>query len=225
LGPSFDPVAEIMKYCQHVQYLTIGYDGYKAYGYGIGALVKSLRDHPVLESVKLVRIQKDALLLYICLMKKKSVKRIAMVGTQMGEYLASRMLQIFKDSDKCDQLEFLSFFGDFLSFFGHHSSWEQWQEDIDLQLAHVKHTRRSVSDFMNNIKSRETSSNHRNKELQFITNILDANKKDSEYEYEYDQICRPDHLYALIQSKPDYIQRCVDLEREYSVSNKRQKLI
>jgi hypothetical protein len=73
-----------------------------------------------------------------------------------------------------------------------------------------------VSDFMNNINSRETSS------LQFITNILDANEKDSEDEY--DQIFRPDHLYALIQSNPDYIQRCVDLGREYRASNKRQKL-
>jgi hypothetical protein len=124
-------VAEMMKHCQHVQYLTIGYDGCKAYGYGIGALVKSMSDLPVLESVKIVKVGlkwKDALLLYIRLMKKKSVKSIAMVGTQMGEYLASRMLQIFKDSDKCDQLEFLS-------FFRHHSSREQWQEDIDLQLA------------------------------------------------------------------------------------------
>jgi hypothetical protein len=47
-------------------------------------------------------------------MKKKSVKSIAMVGTGMSEYLASKMLQIFKDSDECDQLQFLS-------FFGHHS--------------------------------------------------------------------------------------------------------
>jgi hypothetical protein len=80
-----------------------------------------------------------------------------------------------------------------------------------------------MSDSMNNINSQETTSNGRNEELQFITNIVDANEKDSEHEIKYDQICRPDHLYALIQSKPDYIQRCIDLEREYSVSNKRQK--
>ncbi|MCK7580965.1 MAG: hypothetical protein MZV65_38695 [Chromatiales bacterium] len=148
-----------------------------------------------------------------------------MVRTKMSEYLASKMLQIYKDSDECDQLEFLSFFRDTSS----REQWDlQWQEDIDLQLAetaHIKHTRRSVSDFMNNINSRETSSNGRNEELQFITDIVDANEKDSEHEIEYDRICRPDHLYALIQSKPDYIQRCVDLEREYSVSNKRQKII
>jgi hypothetical protein len=86
--------------------------------------VKSLSGLPVLESVKLVGVglyRRDALLLYIRLMKKKSVKSIAMVGTQMSEYLASRMLQIFKDSDECNQLEFLS-------FFRHHSLQEQWQE-------------------------------------------------------------------------------------------------
>jgi hypothetical protein len=76
---------------------------------------------------------------------------------------------------------------------------------------------------MNKIKSRETSPNGRNEELEFITDMLDANEKGSEDEY--DQICRPDHLYALIQAKPDYIKRCVDLEREYRVSNKRQKFI
>ena len=192
----------MMKHCQNIKHLTISIDGWTPYGSGISALVRSLSDLPVLESIKLERVglhQREALLLYIRLMKKKSVKSIAMVGTRMSEYLASRMLQIFKDSDKCDQLEFLS-------FFRHHSSREQWQEDIDLQLAetaHVKHTRKSVSDFMNNIKSRETSSNGRNEELQFITNILDANEKDSEDDY--DQICHPDHLYALIKSKPDYI--------------------
>jgi hypothetical protein len=93
----------------------------------------------------------------------------------------------------------------FFDCHGHHFSrlqmtwvhWEQehWEEDIDLQLAettYLKHTRKSVSDFINNIKSWETSSNGRNEELQFITNILDANKKDSEDEY--DPICHPDHL-------------------------------
>jgi hypothetical protein len=158
-------------------------------------------------------------------MKKKTVKSIAMVGTQMSEYLASRMLQIFKDSDECNQLQLLS-------FFGYHSlreQWqEQWQEDIDLQLAetaHIKHTKRSMSDFMNNINSRETSSNGRNKDLQFITDIVNANEKNSEDGCEYNWISRPDHLYALIQWKPDYIQRCINLKREYSVSNKRQKII
>jgi hypothetical protein len=156
-------------------------------------------------------------------MKKKSLKSIAMVRTKMSEYLASKMLQMYKDSDECNQLEFLSFFRDTSS----REQWDfQWQEDIDLQLAetaHIKHTRRSVSDFMKNINCRKTSSNGRNKELQFITDIVDANKKDSEQEIQYDTICHPDHLYALIQLKPNYIQRCVDLEREYSVSNKRQK--
>jgi hypothetical protein len=104
----------------------------------------------------------------------------------------------------------------------------QWQEDIDLQLAemaHIKHTRTSVSDFMNDINSRQKSSNGRNEELQFVHDILDANEKDSKDEIEYDMICRPDHLYVLIKLKPDYIQRCVNLEREYSVLNKRQKII
>jgi hypothetical protein len=158
-------------------------------------------------------------------MKKKSVKSILMVGTRMSEYVASKMLQIYKDSDEYNQLEFHSFFGNTSS----REQWqEQWQEDIDLQLgetAHIKHTRRSVGNFLNNINSRETTSNGRNEELQVITNIVDANEKDSEHEIEYDRICCPDHLYALIQSKPDYIQRCVDLEREYSVSNKKQKII
>jgi hypothetical protein len=86
----------------------------------------------------------------------------------------------------------------------------------------VKHTRTSVSDFINNIQSQDTSSTSRNEDLQFITDIRDANEKDSEQKY--DPICHPDHLYALIQSKADYIKRCVDLERECRLSNKRQKL-
>ena len=155
---------------------------------------------------------------------------MAMLRTDMSQHLASKMLQIYKDSDECNQLEFLSFFKDTSSREQWDLQWKeqwdfQWQEDIDLQLAetaHIKHTRRSVSDFVNNIKSRDKSSNGRNEELQFITDILDANEKDSEDEY--DQICRPDHLYALIQSKPDYIQRCMDLGRGYRVWNKRQKL-
>jgi hypothetical protein len=159
---------------------------------------------------------------------------MAMLRTDMSQHLASKMLQIYKDSDECDQLEFLSFFKDTSSREQWDLQWKeqwdfQWQEDIDSQLAetaHIKHTRRSVSDLMKNIKSRDKSSNGSNEELQFITDIVDANEKDSEQEMQYDLvICRPDHLYALIQSKPDYIQRCVDLKREYSVSNKRQKII
>jgi hypothetical protein len=69
----------MMKHCQNIQYLTKSLDGCIAYGYGIGALVKSLSDLPVLESVKLVGVglyQRDALLLYIRVMKKISVKSI-----------------------------------------------------------------------------------------------------------------------------------------------------
>jgi hypothetical protein len=225
---SFDPVVEMMKHCPNVKYLTVNVDGWAPYGTGTVALVRSLSDLPFLESVILKnwRLQsREVLLLFIRLMKKKSLKSIAMVRTDMSEHLASKMVQIYKDSDECDQLEFLSFFRDTSS----REQWDlQWKEDIDLQLAetaHIKHTRRSVSDFLNNIKSRETTSNGRNEEVQFITDIVDANEKDSEDGYEYDWIPRPGHLYTLIQSKPDYIQRCVDLEREYSVSNKRQKKI
>jgi hypothetical protein len=168
----------MMKHCQNVKYLTISFDGWTAYGNGIGALVKSLSDLPVLESVKLVRVglhRREALLLYICLIKKKSVKSIVMVGTGMSEYLASRMLQILKDSDECNQLQFVS-------FFGHTSSrepWqEQWQEDVD---------QRSMSDFMNYINSWQTSSNGRNKDHRIITDIVHANKKDSEDGCKYHQ--------------------------------------
>ena len=57
-----------------------------------------------------------------------------------------------------------------------------------------------------------------------MNDILDADDKDSQ-DGKYDSIGRPDHLYVLIKSKPDYLQRCVHLEREYSVSNKRQKIV
>jgi hypothetical protein len=88
---SFDPVAEMMKHCHNLKYLTISIVGWTPYGSGTVALVRSLSDLPVLESVKLERVglhQREALLLYIRLMKKKSVKSIAMVGTRMSEYLA-----------------------------------------------------------------------------------------------------------------------------------------
>jgi hypothetical protein len=76
---------------------------------------------------------------------------------------------------------------------------------------------------MNKIKSRETIYNGRNEEREFITNMLDANKKD--LDDEYDQICHPDHLYAaIVQAKADNIQKCVDLGREYRVSNRRHTL-
>jgi len=158
-------------------------------------------------------------------MRKKSLKSICMVGTRMTFYDATKMLQIYKDSDECDQLEFISFFGTSSP----REQWqEQWQEDLDMQLsetAHFKSTRRSVSDFMNKINSRDPSSNGSNEELQFMNDILDADDKDSQDGKYYSPESRPDHLYALIKSKPDYLRRCVLLEREYSVSNKRQKIV
>jgi hypothetical protein len=225
--PSFDPVAEMIKHCPNVKFLSIRVAVWAPYGNGTVALMRSLSDLPVLESLKFSNwnlSQREALLLHVRLMKKKSLKSICMVGTRMTEYVASRMLQIYKDSDECDQLEFISFFGNTSP----REQWqEQWQEDLDMQLAetaHFKNTRRSVSDFMNKINSRDPSSNGSNEELQFMNDILDADDKDSQ-DGKYDSIGRPDHLYALIKSKPDYLQRCVHLEREYSVSNKRQKIV
>jgi hypothetical protein len=214
------------KHCPNVKYLSIHVAGWAPYGTGTVALVRSLSDLPVLELLKFEKwnlSRRDAFLLHIRLMKKKLLRSICMVGTIMSEYVASKMLQIYQDSDECNQLEFISFFGNTSK----RERWqEQWQEDIDMQLAemvHIKHTRRSVSEFLKNIHSRQNCSNGSNKELQFMNNILDAKDKDSEHEIEYDRICHPDHLYRLIKPKPDYIQRCVDLKREYSVSNKRQK--
>jgi hypothetical protein len=93
------------------------------------------------------------------------------------------------------------------------------------ETAHFKNTRRSVSDFMNKINSRDPSANGSNEELQFMNDILDADDKDSQDGKYYSPESRPDHLYMLIKSKPDCLQRCVLLEREYSVSNKRQKIV
>ena len=224
---SFDPVIEMMKHCPNVKFLSIHVSGYP-YGHNAFELIRSLSDLPVLESLKIANLKlsrRAAFLLHIRLMKKKSLKSICMVGTRMTFYDATKMLQIYKDSDECDQLEFISFFGNTSP----REQWqEQWQEDLDMQLsetAHFKSTRRSVSDFMNKINSRDPSSNGSNEELQFMNDILDADDKDSQDGKYYSPESRPDHLYALIKSKPDYLRRCVLLEREYSVSNKRQKIV
>jgi hypothetical protein len=223
--PRLVMVGEMMQHCPQLKFLSICYYGCGYGGHGIRKLVEYLNNCPVLESVQFYNVplySRDAILLYHHLIKnKKLVRSILMVGTQMDNFLASRLVSIFEDNPVCENLEFMCLF----DCDRPHASRQQWQEDIDLQLeefCHVNHTRKSVSDFMNIIKSRETCSNGRNEELQFITDIMDANEKDSEDEY--DQICHPDHLYALIQSNPDYIQRCVDLGREYRASNKRQKL-
>jgi hypothetical protein len=76
-------------------------------------LIRSLSDLPFLESLVLEKWNlswREALLLFICLMMKKSLKSIAMVCTEMSEYVARKMVQIYKDSDECNQLEFFSFF-------------------------------------------------------------------------------------------------------------------
>jgi hypothetical protein len=120
---SFDPVAEMMKHCPNVKFLLIRISGYP-YGHNTFVLIRSLSDLPVLESLKFANwnlSRRTAFLLHIRLMKKKSLKSICMVGTRMTFYDASKMLQIYKDSDECDQLEFISFFGNTLPR-------EQWQE-------------------------------------------------------------------------------------------------
>jgi hypothetical protein len=165
---------------------------------------------PLLESVQLKKWRiygRAASHLFIRLMKKKSLKSMAMLRTDMGRDLASKLLQIYKDSDECDQLEFLSFYKDTSSREQWDLQWKeqwdfQWQEDIDSQLAetaHIKHTRRSVSDLMNNIKSRDKSSNGSNEELQFITDIVDANEKDSEQEMQY-ETCSSSRWITLVLS-------------------------
>jgi hypothetical protein len=166
---------------------------------------------------------RDAILFKRNLMEKNSVRNITMVGTDITNRIASWIVSVLKDNPKCENLEFICLF----DCNRPHGSREQWHEDIDLQLeedAHINHTRKSVSDFMNKINSRETNYNGRsNKELEFITDMLDAKEKDSDDLY--DQICRPDHLYALIKARTDYIQRCMDLGTEYiRVANKRHKL-
>jgi hypothetical protein len=74
----------MITHCQHIKYLRIGYDGCQAEGYGIDTLVKSLSNLPVLECVQFFKValkQCDALLFYVCLMKKQLVRSILMVGT------------------------------------------------------------------------------------------------------------------------------------------------
>jgi hypothetical protein len=74
----------MITHCQNVKYLRIFYNGCQAYGYGMDTLVNSLSNLPVLESVQLLKValtRRNALRLYIRVMKKKSVRSILMVGT------------------------------------------------------------------------------------------------------------------------------------------------
>jgi hypothetical protein len=222
----------MMEHCAQLKILRIDYEGSKisimiCMQAGMGHLLESLNKLPLLESVLFYQVplyrNRDAILFKRNLMEKNSVKNITMVGTDITNRIASWIVSVLKDNPKCENLEFICLF----DCNRPHGSREQWHEDIDLQLeedAHINHTRKSVSDFMNKINSRETNYNGRsNKELEFITDMLDAKEKDSDDLY--DQICRPDHLYALIKARTDYIQRCMDLGTEYTrVANKRHKL-
>jgi hypothetical protein len=104
--------------------------------YGMGDLVKSLNKLPLFESVQFIAVplyQRNALLLYHNLMKKKLVRSILMVDTQIDKFLASRMVSVLKDNPSCDNLEFICLF----DHDGPNTSREEWQEDIDLQLAEM----------------------------------------------------------------------------------------
>jgi ankyrin repeat protein len=230
--PRFRMMGEMMEHCAQLKFLRIDYEGSKisimiCMQAGMGHLLESLNKLPLLESVLFYQVplyrNRDAILFKRNLMEKNSVRNITMVGTDITNRIASWIVSVLKDNPKCENLEFICLF----DCNRPHGSREQWHEDIDLQLeedAHINHTRKSVSDFMNKINSRETNYNGRsNKELEFITDMLDAKEKDSDDLY--DQICRPDHLYALIKARTDYIQRCMDLGTEYTrVANKRHKL-
>jgi hypothetical protein len=88
---SFDLVAEMMKHCPNVKYLSIGLVGWAPYGTGTVVLVRSLSDLPVLEPVKLEKWNlswREALLLHVRLVKKKLLKSICMVGTRISECVA-----------------------------------------------------------------------------------------------------------------------------------------
>jgi hypothetical protein len=85
----FTTVGEMLKHCPQLKFLRIFYDGCKYSGHGIGHLVKSLNKLPVLEAVQFYNVplyQCDGVLLYHHLIKKKSVRSILMVGTQMDNF-------------------------------------------------------------------------------------------------------------------------------------------
>lgn len=220
------PIGDLLQHCPHLECVKIAYDGYyHSGGYGIGAVIRVLQNFPLLEDVAFSGVQLgrgSGSNLYVRLFRKKSMRWIWMTDTQVDHSVASSLVDRITADGKCEHLMGASFFSD--QEITNPPEKRHWQEDIDLDLEKCMRRNRikkSVQDFMNKIENREGDDDC-DSELQFFADMEDANYAD--YNDEGDPIQPPDHLYALIRSKPDYIKRCVDHARAYPVSNKRPKL-
>jgi hypothetical protein len=83
-----------------------------------------------------------------------------------------------------------------------------WKDEIDNELDKITdgNVIKLVKVFMDTIVNRDDNDcSKKHSDLQFITDVMDANKKD--YNENGNPIHPPYHLYALIKAKPEFMKR------------------
>jgi hypothetical protein len=212
--------ANVLQQCIHLEHLTVIFKRIH-WRDCIKEIILAIRHLPCIRKVTFVKALVNGaagIALSQSLIAKRSMVSIRMLQCSVTPEASSAILEALRSDADCTLRDVLLFDGlrPILGRFHEQATALHYDQEIRLAVAYNARVQ-SVKEFTWLVTSRDTSGDTGNTEFKDIEGAI---LKDEADFYLRD---RPDHLYSLLQNKPEYIKRVIEHDAVDSMSSKRQK--
>jgi ankyrin repeat protein len=209
--------ANVLQQCIHLEHLTVIFNR-NYWRESIKEIILAIRHLPCIRKVTFVKalVNSEAgIALSESLVAKRSMVSIRMIQCTITPEASSAILEALRSDVDCT-LRDVSLFVGHRPIRTHEATALHHDQEIRLAVAYNARVQ-SVREFIRLVTSRDTSGDTGNTEFKDIEGAILKDEAD------FDWRDHPDHLYSLLQAKPEYIKRFIAHDAVDSMSSKRQK--
>jgi hypothetical protein len=209
------PFGDILQDFMHLEHLTIEATWRRAFERNtIEMIIKLVNNLPRLSSVSFVNTvitHDDGIAIAQWLIGKRSMKGLQMVHCVVKSRAGSTIIDALKTDNDCTLRD--------VSLFVANEEWWAPNKDQEIRLCLIHNARvQSIKEFVMRVTTRDPGAGATKSEFEDIKGAVFKDHNDCDPSHPVN------HLFSLLRAKPDYIKRCVENEKVYSMSNKRRKL-
>jgi hypothetical protein len=206
---------DILQDCIHLEHLTIQASFRQEFERNtiemVAKLVHNLPRFLSLSFVNTVITYHDGITIAQWLIGKRSMQGLTMVNCVIDFGAASAFIEALKTNNNCTLRD--------VSLFVGNEEWWAPNKDQEIRLCLSRNARvQSIKEFVTRVTTRDSGAVTKKCEFEDIKEAVFKDHNDCDPSHPVN------HLYSLLQAKPDYIKRCIDYEQVYLMSNKRHKL-
>jgi hypothetical protein len=136
---------------------------------------------------------------------------LRMVNCVVEFRAASAIIDVLKTNNDCTLRD--------VSLFVGNEEWWAPNKDQEIRLCLIHNARvQLIKEFVTRVTTRDSGAETEKSEFEDIKEAVFKDHNDCNLSHPVN------HLFSLLQAKPNYIKRCTEYKQVYSMSNKRRKL-